>query len=155
MKTYRMKPIDLEAAKWDGTAEGAAPIIDWILSYEGQANYVGDDEPHYLRAEDEWVESGLGYDIVKPGSPGFIVIETYDGPRRLDPQCWVRREVSGIFMLLSNEEFTNTYYEAPVYEDLGDDSTPAEPEPPVTEPEPPAYLLPDLTSDTHTEQRTE
>lgn len=29
---YRKKPVEIEAVRWDGTAEGATPIINWALS---------------------------------------------------------------------------------------------------------------------------
>lgn len=28
-KRYRKKPVEIEAMQWDGTAAGAAPIIEW------------------------------------------------------------------------------------------------------------------------------
>jgi hypothetical protein len=36
---YRMKSFDIEAMQWDGTQEGATPIIDWVLSKDGTARW--------------------------------------------------------------------------------------------------------------------
>jgi hypothetical protein len=36
---YRKKPVVIEAMQWDGTASGATPIIDWILSNGGTATF--------------------------------------------------------------------------------------------------------------------
>lgn len=110
MKNYRKKPVVIEAAQWDGTAEGAGPIIDWILTGDDRASYVEDDVPHYLRTNDEWVE---GTDVVKPGSPGFIVINTLEGPMRLNPQDWAIKGVKGEFYPVKPDIFAATYDEEP------------------------------------------
>jgi hypothetical protein len=44
----RKKPVVIEAIQWDGTAEGATPIIDWILSSDGTARFVDYDGPTHL-----------------------------------------------------------------------------------------------------------
>jgi hypothetical protein len=42
---YRKKPVVIEAMRWDGTAEGATPIIDWALQYDATIGYrCGDDD---------------------------------------------------------------------------------------------------------------
>ena len=38
-QTFRKKPVEIQAAQWDGTAEGASPIIDWVLTGEHAARY--------------------------------------------------------------------------------------------------------------------
>lgn len=44
---FRKKPVEILAAPWDGTAEGATPITDWVLSGDGTACYrgPGDGDP--------------------------------------------------------------------------------------------------------------
>lgn len=39
MNIYRMKPVEVEAMKWDGTAEGAQPIIEWVKGHGWTAWY--------------------------------------------------------------------------------------------------------------------
>ena len=36
---YRARPVEIEARQWDGTAEAATPIIDWVLGCGGTARY--------------------------------------------------------------------------------------------------------------------
>jgi hypothetical protein len=36
---YRLRSFDIEAMQWDGTQEGATPIIDWVLSRNGTARW--------------------------------------------------------------------------------------------------------------------
>ena len=36
---YRKKPVVVEAMRWDGTAEGATPIINWALQNDGSVDY--------------------------------------------------------------------------------------------------------------------
>ena len=33
-KKYRKKPVEISAAKWDGTAEQATHLIEWMLQTE-------------------------------------------------------------------------------------------------------------------------
>lgn len=39
VRKYKTKPVVIEAMEWDGTAEGATPIIDWVLANGGTARY--------------------------------------------------------------------------------------------------------------------
>lgn len=39
VQRYRKKPVEIEAAQWDGTAEGAAPIINWAMMYDATIRY--------------------------------------------------------------------------------------------------------------------
>jgi hypothetical protein len=38
-KSFRKRPVVVEAMQWDGTPEGATPIIDWILACDGTARW--------------------------------------------------------------------------------------------------------------------
>jgi hypothetical protein len=40
--TYRARPT-IEAMQWDGTAAGATPIIDWVLTGKQSARYHGEE----------------------------------------------------------------------------------------------------------------
>lgn len=44
VEIYIKKPVAIEAVQWDGSAEKASDIIDWILSSGGTAVY-GCDSP--------------------------------------------------------------------------------------------------------------
>lgn len=46
---YRKKPVVIEAMQRDGTAAGATPIIDWILSNGGTATFDDHDGRAVLR----------------------------------------------------------------------------------------------------------
>ena len=37
--TYRKRPSVVQAMQWDGTADGAARIVDWVLANDGTARY--------------------------------------------------------------------------------------------------------------------
>jgi len=95
---FRKKPVEISAYQWDGTAEGATPIIDWILSsWQHAAWYVADGEPHRLRAKDEET------------APGFLVIDTLEGPHRADAGDWIIRGVAGEFYPCKPDIFEESY----------------------------------------------
>lgn len=44
-RTYRIDSIEVEAVQWDGTAEGAIPIINWVrATQDGTARYFDDPD---------------------------------------------------------------------------------------------------------------
>ena len=54
-KKYRKKPVEISAAKWDGTAEQATRLIEWMLQNGANAKYhcdaeacTGTDEEHVI-----------------------------------------------------------------------------------------------------------
>lgn len=55
IKRYRKKPVEISAAKWDGTAEQATPLIEWMLQNGETANYYCEppcsekEEGHVIR----------------------------------------------------------------------------------------------------------
>lgn len=103
---FRKKPVEISAYQWDGTAEGATPIINWILSsWPHAAWYVAAGEPHLLRAKDEH------------DAPGFLVIDTLEGPHRADAGDFIIRGVAGEFYPCKPDIFEQTYdYVEPVVE---------------------------------------
>lgn len=59
---FHAKPVEFEAMRWDGTAEGATPIIEWALSAGATAKYIcsdvdrcaknDGDAPHWIKVTD-------------------------------------------------------------------------------------------------------
>lgn len=82
MKKYRKKPVIVEAMQWDGTPEGATPIIDWVLQ-NGP-----DDGPvaRYTCSDPERCAKNDG------DCPHSIAIVTRDGVMYASPGDWVIRE---------------------------------------------------------------
>jgi hypothetical protein len=81
---FRKKPVVIEAYQWDGFAEGAAPIINWILQNGGVARYH--DEP--------W---------------SMMYIETLEGSMRADADDWIIKGVQGEFYPCKPDIFAATY----------------------------------------------
>lgn len=90
-KTYRKRPVTIEAAQWNGTAQGATPIIDWILTQGGTARYWS--------AEDT-------------GTTARIDIDTLEGTMSASPGDYVIRGVQGEFYPCKPDIFAQTYEEA-------------------------------------------
>lgn len=86
MPTYRKKPIEIEAVHWDGSAEEAGPIIDWILSSSNRTARYRDDEP-------------------------CIVIDTLEGMMAATPGDWIIQGVQGEFYPCKPDIFKATYDE--------------------------------------------
>lgn len=111
-RTYIKKPVAIKAIQWDGTADGATPIINWILTGTDTARWVGVGEPHPLRREEETFYDGLTDKvIVKHDAPGFIVIQTLEGGMRADAHDWIIRGVQGEFYPCKPDIFDATYEE--------------------------------------------
>jgi len=94
MPKYRKKPVVIEARQWDGTAEGATPIVDWTLSFGGSVNYWCDE---------------FGCD----GADGshYISIETLEGRMLANPGDFIIKGVSGEFYPCKPDIFAKTYEE--------------------------------------------
>lgn len=78
--------------QWDGTAEGATPIIDWVLASGGNATYW---------APGEWNQE-------TPGAT-YIVIGTLEGDMLSSPGDWVIRGVSNEHYPCKPDIFAATY----------------------------------------------
>lgn len=98
MGRYRKKPVEIEAMRWDGTAEGATPIINWVLSGGGTARY---HEAHMAVFSD-------GEERLYPGD---IDIDTLEGTMRTNPGDWVIRGVKGEHYPCKPDIFEETYEE--------------------------------------------
>lgn len=89
-KRYR-KTAEVDAVHWDGTAEGATPIIDWILA-------TGTQSARYHDAN-----SSIG--------PANIAIDTLEGTLFASPGDWILRGVRGEFWACKPDIFDETYEE--------------------------------------------
>ena len=94
VQRFRKKPVEIDAMPWDGTAEGATPIIDWILANGGTARFAC-SQP----------ESGP----YKPEKPHTIAIDTLEGTMHTSPGDWVIRGLQGEFYPCKPGIFTDTY----------------------------------------------
>ncbi|UVT31074.1 hypothetical protein SEA_PARVUSTARDA_93 [Gordonia phage ParvusTarda] len=94
-KKYRKKPVEIEAMQWDGTAEGATPIINWVLANDGNATFRCDSD------------EGCG------GTAGthYLVIRTLEGDMLANSRDYVIRGVQGEFYPCRADIFAATYDE--------------------------------------------
>jgi hypothetical protein len=99
VQRFRKRPIEIEAMHWDGTAVGATPIIDWVLSGGGTASY---SEAHQ-RVHGEVVED----------FPATLRIETLEGTMRALPGDYIIRGVRGEHYSCRGDIFEETYESAP------------------------------------------
>lgn len=86
------KPIQIETVQWDGKAESATPIINWVLKNDGNARY--DCATQYCSGGDE---------------DHVLVIETLEGPMQAREGWWIARGVEGEFYPIKNSVFDKTY----------------------------------------------
>lgn len=83
VQRFRKKPVEIEAMQWDGTPEGATPIIDWVLaSGERSARF---------------------HDI------GILHVDTLEGTMRARAGDWIIRGVQGEFYPIKDAIFRETY----------------------------------------------
>lgn len=90
---FRKKPVEVEAMQWDGTADGATPIIDWVLQNGGRAKYY------------------CSHDMGCPGTleGHTISIRTLEGSMQTSPGDWVIRGIKGEFYPCKPDIFAATY----------------------------------------------
>ena len=96
IKTFRTKPLAVEAIQWDGTEAGATPIIEWVNSNGGTAAY------------DRIAVSGSRYNNRYDER---IYINTADGPATAGPNDWIVRNVMGKFYPCPPHTFVATHDE--------------------------------------------
>lgn len=110
VQRYRKRPVEVDAAQWDGTAEGATPIIDWVLDGGGTATYSGPDEgsatcPN-LGGHGVWVYCPTcSYSSAEPQ----ITIRTLEGSIHASAGDFVIRGVQGEFYPCKPDIFAQTY----------------------------------------------
>lgn len=93
MKSYRKKPVVIEAVQWDGTASAASSIIDWVLAGGGTARFVD-------------------YDPDPEANP-YLDVETLEGTMRASVGDYVIRGVQGEFYPCKPDIFATTYDAVP------------------------------------------
>ncbi|MGW7350964.1 hypothetical protein [Streptomyces sp. NPDC054784] len=95
MARYRKKPIEIDAMQWDGTASGATPIIDWILSSDSTATYRCSNPERCAEHDGD--------------TPHSIVIRTLEGDMSATVGDWIIRGVQGEFYPCKPDIFAATY----------------------------------------------
>lgn len=86
---YRKKPVVIEAWPWNGTPEGATPIIDWVLGNGGTARYRDESDG--------------------PGESTVLAIDTLEGPHLARSGDYVIKGVAGEFYPCKPDIFEKTY----------------------------------------------
>lgn len=114
VQRFRKKPVVIEASQWDGTAEGATPIIDWVLDSLGTARYHADGPSS---ADPECVNTP-GHHVWRycptcayNDQPAHIAIQTLEGVMTASPGDWIIRGVQGEFYPCKPDIFATTYEE--------------------------------------------
>ena len=110
-RTYRKRPVVIEAEQWDGTASSAGRIIDWALALGGTIRYrdhagapgcLGAHENGPFRYCDQrgcdWLETGAD-----------LAINTLEGTMTASPGDWIIRGVAGEFYACKPDIFEATY----------------------------------------------
>jgi hypothetical protein len=87
MKQFKKRPVVVEAARWDGTAAGATPIIDWVLSNGGTARF--DDYSNVYMT--------------------YLKIDTMEGTMIARTGWWIIKGVKGEFYPCEPDIFEQTY----------------------------------------------
>jgi hypothetical protein len=95
MDRYRKRPVEIEAVQWDGTAEGATRIIDWILSHGSTASYTCSNPDRCAENDGD--------------TPHSISIHTLEGTMRSDLDDWIIRGVQNEFYPCKPDIFAKTY----------------------------------------------
>lgn len=95
IKTFRKKPVVIAATQWDGTTDGATPIIDWILTNGGTARYACSDPNRCAEHDGD--------------TPHRIEIDTLEGAIGASVGDWIIRGVQGEFYPCKPAIFASTY----------------------------------------------
>jgi hypothetical protein len=123
---FRKKPVVIEAMQWDGTPEGATPIIDWVLRggpANGPVAHYRDFPPRLhsisCRCDGRGIVpgGGLASDGPEPcpeteptgGAPAVIEVQTLEGTMRADAGDWIIRGVQGEHYPIKDPIFRETY----------------------------------------------
>lgn len=96
---YRKLPVVIEAMRFEGGAENASPIIDWVLSGGGTARYHAANDPRPVHGRADWEQA----------SPEHLAIDTLEGTHRASVGDWVIRGVQGEFYPCKPGVFEATY----------------------------------------------
>ncbi|MGI5216278.1 hypothetical protein [Nocardia sp. CA-290969] len=100
---FQKLPVTIEALQWDGTADGATAIIDWIVSNGGTATF----------------RCAINGPCPGTASGSHVLsIRTLEGTMRARPSDWIIRGVEGEFYPCTNDVHRKTYRPAPAPEDI-------------------------------------
>lgn len=94
---YRKKPVEIDAIQWDGEAETATIIINWILHNGGTARYHEKIITTNFETGEEEVE------------PACMYIHTLEGAMRADKDDWIIKGVVNEFYPCKDNVFQATY----------------------------------------------
>lgn len=94
-RTYRKKPVEIQAWQWDGTAQGATPIINWILGAGGTAVYECSDPERCVEFNGD--------------CPHYLAIRTLEGTMRASIGDYVIRGLQGEFYPCKPDIFADSY----------------------------------------------
>lgn len=100
MPIYRKKPVEIEARPWDGSAEGAIPIINWILGNGPRAARY-----HSLEEKVEFVDGKPT--VVK--IPAYIAIDTLEGTMKATSGDYVIKGIINEFYPCKPDVFEDSY----------------------------------------------
>lgn len=101
VKTFRKKPVDVEAVKFTGWSS-AVEIQTWLPG----TLFVPRGYEHHLRYKREYDRSnGNVYPEI---APSFLVIASADGPARVDEGDWIIKD-GEIVSFCNTSTFTQTY----------------------------------------------
>lgn len=95
MPKFRKKPVEIEAVQWDGTGEGATPIIGWILGSDATATYRCSDPDRCAQNDGD--------------TPHDIQIHTLEGDMTASVADWIIKGVQGEFYPCKPDIFAATY----------------------------------------------
>lgn len=95
MARYRKRPVEIEAVQWDGTADGATRIIDWILSSDATATYRCSDPDRCAQNDGD--------------TPHDIQVHTLEGAMTASVGDWIIKGVAGEFYPCRDDIFAATY----------------------------------------------
>lgn len=86
------KPVTIDAMQWDGTPEGATPVIDWVDEHGGNATYacIGD----------ECTGTAKGH---------HIAVTTLEGSMYAGEDWWIIKGIEGEFYPCKDSVFRNSY----------------------------------------------
>jgi hypothetical protein len=97
---YRKPPVEIDAVQWDGTADGATRIIDWILASGATATYTCSNPDRCAEHDGD--------------TPHSIAIRTLESTMRADLGDWIIRGVQDEFYPCKPDVFAVTYERADV-----------------------------------------
>jgi len=109
MPQYRKRPVVIEARQWDGTAEGATPIIDWVLTGGGTARYHGSEAAPECNGPHGSAPFRYCPDCDWNDGPPTLHIDTLEGIMQAIPGDFIIRGVQGEFYPCKPDIFAATY----------------------------------------------